>query len=548
MELFQLALDIQSKGVAEAQTALKGVEQSVIRTGQASVAQQKEIVTSTRLLGQMASVTDKFDRDAIRGLQELTRQQREWALSVGATAEQLVKITAIENRLSATAGSANNWANKFKGGLVSLTSQIAGTNPIVGQLAGTLGQFALGSALTGGILVGIAAIAFAYNQLTSSARAARKEIDDTAESLLRQAKSERAATVQGQREIFLSMERRMQDAQAALSRFSATGGAGPFGLGGKLQEKLLEGVKNASIEATQAAKNLKEAKEAEAKAHDKVSGALDRATPRTRSHAVATNDLAKAAKEAEAAQLRLAQAIADALIEQAKQRAANALNLGIPPIDIGDSTRGAGTRGRGEVPDFAQAKAAAEQALEDYKESVIQKMNNIGVSIRQGIAQTLGDAVYNGFAAAFNGEGLGGVFKAFGKTILAGVGSILTDLGKTWLEYGILMTTLGAALWNPFTSGPAAIAIGAALIALGGALGAVAHGGGGRGTAQAGAFREPSRTEDITRYKFIDRNGTMMTSGLNPKTPINVTIIGPNDPSAQRMITDLITKASRRAA
>jgi len=35
-------------------------------------------------------------------------------------------------------------------------------------------------------------------------------------------------------------------------------------------------------------------------------------------------------------------------------------------------------------------------------------------------------------------------------------------------------------------------------------------------------------------------------SGMNPMTPMNVTVIGPNDPSAQRAIQELMNKANNR--
>lgn len=173
----------------------------------------------------------------------------------------------------------------------------------------------------------------------------------------------------------------------------------------------------------------------------------------------------------------------------------------------------------------------------------LDKLNmEMGESIRSGLANTLGDAIYNGFAAAFNGEGLGGIFKAFGKTILAGIGDIMVQQGQALLTYGITMQAAALGLTNPFTAGPAAIAAGAALIALGAAFGAISKGGGGRGTAQAGAFREPGN--DIVRLKFVDRPG--LVSSHSSMQPLHFSVIGVNDAQAQRAIGEIIRKGGRR--
>lgn len=165
-------------------------------------------------------------------------------------------------------------------------------------------------------------------------------------------------------------------------------------------------------------------------------------------------------------------------------------------------------------------------------------------SIATMFAQTLGDGIYNAFAAAFNGEGLGGIFAAFGKTVLAGIGEIFTMMGQQYLTYGIIMSGLVPSLTNPFTAGPAAIAIGAALIALGSALGAVAKGGGGSSGHSAGGFRDRSNTQEIVRLKFVDRPG--YANNLSPMQPLQFNIIGPKDPKAQRAIEQIVSNQQRR--
>lgn len=191
-------------------------------------------------------------------------------------------------------------------------------------------------------------------------------------------------------------------------------------------------------------------------------------------------------------------------------------------------------------PDFDPLMDGWVAALQDAVERA-------SATIQQGITQTIGDALYNGFAAAFSGEGLGAAIKAFGQTILAGLGALFVDLGKQLIAYGVVMSKLMPFLLNIFTSGPAALAAGAALVALGSAFSSIASGAG-RGTAQAGAFREPrvAPIEDATtrQVTFGTSSGQLATAG----GPLigNLTIIGPDDPRVQRDLMRLIGKARAR--
>jgi len=169
--------------------------------------------------------------------------------------------------------------------------------------------------------------------------------------------------------------------------------------------------------------------------------------------------------------------------------------------------------------------------------------------IESGLEQTLGDAIANGLEAAFDTGSLKGFFEEFGKTLLAGFGDILVRLGKILIQYGITMEALRPFLMNIFTAGPAAIAAGVALIALGSAFSAISSGGGGvsRGTAAAGAFREPSfgpQMADVSRQTI--NMGAAPTIQPQPSVVFQNTIIGPDDPTAQRQLTDLLVKAQRR--
>lgn len=188
------------------------------------------------------------------------------------------------------------------------------------------------------------------------------------------------------------------------------------------------------------------------------------------------------------------------------------------------------------------------QLTEEEAQKSADAMRSVSETITGGMAQTLGNSITSAFEAAFDGEGIGGAIKAFAKTVLAGVGSIFTNLGMIYLEYGGIMQALSALLPNPFTAGPAGLAIGAALIAMGAALGAV-----GRNKSPSASGRSSSLsgygggTEALTRLKFVDRPDAS-TKGLRRESTTVINLIGENDPRAQRALIRMVDKGRRRAA
>jgi hypothetical protein len=181
---------------------------------------------------------------------------------------------------------------------------------------------------------------------------------------------------------------------------------------------------------------------------------------------------------------------------------------------------------------------------------------NAGRIISGGMAQGLAASIQNGVRAAFEGRGVTGVIRAFGATMLSAVGGIFVELGETYLMYGGIMQGLAALLPNPFTAGPAGLAIGAALIALGTALNGVASGRG-RGGGGGGSFSAPGVGGDVFRGIVLNPRaapvgGQFAPTGRSgmPATarPVvnNFTVIGQNDPTAQRQIANMVATATRR--
>ena len=176
---------------------------------------------------------------------------------------------------------------------------------------------------------------------------------------------------------------------------------------------------------------------------------------------------------------------------------------------------------------------------------------SLGTQLREGLINTFADSFGAGFEAWAKTGKISEGFKAFGSAMLSGLGGMLQSFGKQ----ALLASTLMAKLMESFGSLNPYVAVAAsiALIALGGALkGAAssAFGGGGQsanvstmGGGYGGSMRSSAQTLPTLTY---GPTSAASGSAIRPASAMNVTIIGPNDPSAQRAMQELIMKADRR--
>src|SRR5690606_31847675 len=86
-------------------------------------------------------------------------------------ADSLKDVTT--NSRSATVG-----LGRMNYTLGALAARAAGTNAVTGQLATVVGSFAVGTAMTAGVLAGLAAIGFAYQRITKSAKESKKAVEE----------------------------------------------------------------------------------------------------------------------------------------------------------------------------------------------------------------------------------------------------------------------------------------------------------------------------------------------------------------------------------
>jgi hypothetical protein len=178
---------------------------------------------------------------------------------------------------------------------------------------------------------------------------------------------------------------------------------------------------------------------------------------------------------------------------------------------------------------------------------------NVGADLAQGLTMTLADSIGSAFETAFATGNIGEGFKALGRAMLSGLGSMIQAFGVKALAASKLMATLLESFktLNPYIAIPAALG----LIALGGALkgaaagafgGAMGAGMGGTpfvstiGGQAGGAGRLPG--------VFYGPTAAGGVGQIQPTPSMNVTIIGPNDPSAQRQMQELMRNAQRRGS
>jgi tape measure domain-containing protein len=196
-----------------------------------------------------------------------------------------------------------------------------------------------------------------------------------------------------------------------------------------------------------------------------------------------------------------------------------------------------------------EAKNILDQMRMEAAALRIDLQNTLATELAAGIAFGLADGLTAGFQAAFAGGGISEGFKALTASLLGGLGSMLIDFGTKALLASELMATLKAsfASLDPITSAAAAIA----LIGLGSALKGAAQasfgGAPGRGSSGVGTFRGAGMSSaPVINPIVFGATSATTAAGMTPRQATNITIIGPNDPSAQRAIQELMNKANSR--
>jgi hypothetical protein len=190
-------------------------------------------------------------------------------------------------------------------------------------------------------------------------------------------------------------------------------------------------------------------------------------------------------------------------------------------------------------PQFDQARAEFLKAMDELAAEM-------DVALTQSLSSAFASGIENAMASGSLSRGL----KALGASMLAGIGNILVQLGTALLPVGKLIAGLWAALktLNPVAMTAAAVGLIAVGSMMRGIAGRVVSGGGG-GVAMVasapGTIGNLGIGGDTGTGRTAFAGGQRAAMGAQPVT-VNATIIGPNDPMAQRQIATLVDNAARR--
>lgn len=178
------------------------------------------------------------------------------------------------------------------------------------------------------------------------------------------------------------------------------------------------------------------------------------------------------------------------------------------------------------------------------------RINELAMQIKFALGDTLGNALADGIQTAIEQKSIGAGFKAMTQTLLRGLGDMMIQFGKASLVASTLMDTIFKALAKALPGGAivASLAMIAAGAALKGAAGAAFGGGGGGGG--GGGFTAPMAAVAAGAMtlptQFYGPTAAGSSATIAAMAPMNVTIVGPNDPAAQRQMQELMRNAQRR--
>ena len=217
---------------------------------------------------------------------------------------------------------------------------------------------------------------------------------------------------------------------------------------------------------------------------------------------------------------------------------------------------GAGITGVGRAPfDLGAIQAAIPKAtgivLTEAQQASLDLANNMRQTFQDSVGAAMVGGIVGGIQQAVASGSIGEGFKALTSMMLAGLGDAMVRFGIASEAFSGLMTTIMTSLASLLPGG--ALVASLAMIGIGAALGGVARGmfggqaGGGAGSIASfgGGMGGLGGSLPTTQLIFGQTSATT-AAGMQPRQSMNVTVIGPNDPSAQRAIQELMTKAESR--
>jgi hypothetical protein len=187
----------------------------------------------------------------------------------------------------------------------------------------------------------------------------------------------------------------------------------------------------------------------------------------------------------------------------------------------------------------AQGKADAQKAANELALSINDSFGNaVGAGLTDGLAA--------GIAAAIGSGRIADAWQAMSQAIVQNIASAMVNVALAAIKFGSLLAKIQTFLVN----NPAvAVAAAATMLAF-----AYANGGKAGTTKQAvsggigGATFTPmvGMGQNAPTQLIFGATSATTAAGMTPRQAVNVTLIGPNDPTAQRAMQELLRNANQR--
>lgn len=588
-----------SRRTAAYERELAQAKQNLARSGllatQSSVALDSAMVALNKDL-RLATADFKAGiistEDYAAAIDHVQREAQELRASgIAPVGKDLTAFNSIMGaKLPAATARAGAGLGTIRSSMASLTARMVSTNGTVGTLVGGLLQFGTGNVVAIGIIGGIAAIAASWRLLTKDQREAREELDKLVESyndLAEQGRPQIERTEEAMASLRDRQRELMADLERAQSRRLLVGLTGSVsavdeGQVARIRRNLAE-VNRAIFAASQERSELREEEKKEEQ--DLVGAQIDLLTQLHATRSLRADDIRLA--------FELERQVSDELARGnlAMERRVELLGQSAQLRGLGLRTGPHVIRTRGSVvPPDRDLRGGAQlaegdgiqQRLSVTMTTAQKALNNQLLSFTSGIEAGFGGSIEAAFSAPFKKKTLvkelkqqlddglitfeqwqrgmkqvaeqPGFIETLSKQILGAFGTMLVDFGKALIRFGAIMEGLRPLLSNPFTAGPAGIAAGVALIALGTAFASIAGGPGagsavrlgpaGGGSAEVSTSRPPPRPDDVGNVTLS--NSGLVSSPMSAQQPLNITVIGENDGRAQRTISRLVANGKRR--
>jgi hypothetical protein len=547
--------------------------------------------------------------------QKMTYSTRAMAIAQTEAIERNKNFDKGLGAIVVTGAKTETFLQRLRPSLAAVATQAVGTSAAMGTVASTLGAFALGNAVTIGILLGLAAIAKGYDLLTAKSRELKKANEEAMASL-RKEREEHELGIGGAlvRDLRVAEKALVDLKKRAAEIEAASKGKGQSSAGGvvdmlrgrdinqeiadneKDQRRVQERINALRADAEQAAADTKTRERNALLSGDNAIAADRKAALEKLAYdikllkrlnaeaAMGADNLAlrsklagdikaaqdalnpkKATKDATDDAYKTAERFNKQSIEWDQEAAKNRATLNAHYRDtsaaIKESAETAAVLKATQDINAIKPPAVVERSLfKEIAEDGARIMHEEWVAAFATLPLQLHNVLRSTFTDGLSGlrGSLGDVFVNLGATIgTHAAESMLKPLGKMFMRmgsslgiFGKLMNALKAAFtWNPILSGAISIAAGVALVSLGKSLGGAVsgHTGGtlGGGIGSLGIGGSPT-TPQV--YTFGQRHQSTPTGAVSaqPGDRFHFTVIGANDPTAQRQIMGLIDNAQRR--